>query len=494
MKRLNISRSSAKRMLHRSLIASAILCSTSSMFLSSCDSYVDITPRGALTIDSAYTYLELVANPMRCYYPSSFAYLSDDLWAKESKIIGYESISADGINFTFNEKADRTLLADNNLYENMYSDIMRCNLIISNIDKAPGSQNIRDLAKAEARVIRAFNHFLAINTYAKAYDPATAATDGGVCIMDHYTLEDTPSKATVKETYDFIISELEQSVPLLEKKPLNIYHPNAAFGWALLAKAYLFHRDWKKAEDAANESLKLNSALVDYNFINDNGGIARCRDFADTNNPEVLSYMWMGSGWTAEAATYYAYGVISPELIALYGDKDLRYSLFFRQSGTTITNYFDIGSGAAIWTPATTSARFTHMTVGMRTAETYLILAEALARQDHISDAMGYINLLRKNRVTGDYTLSTPSSQKEMMDVIIAERRKELLFGFHRFFDLKRFNLEPEYAKTITRVFPVVTKTIEPRTYTLQPNSPLYIIPFPRSATDKNPNLTQNGM
>lgn len=492
MKRLNISGFSAKRMLHHSLIAAAVMGSASGMFLSSCDSYVDITPKGALTIDSAYTYLELIANPMRCYYPSSFAYLSDDLWPKESKIIGYESVSADGINFTFNEQADRTLLPDNNLYENMYSDILRCNLVISNIDKAPGSQDVRDLAKAEARVMRAFNHFLAINTYAKAYDPSTAATDGGICIMDHYTLEDMPSKSTVAETYNFIISELEQSVPLLKEKPMNIYHPNLAFGWALLSKAYLFHRDWKKAEDAARKSLAINDALVDYNYINNNGGIARCRDFAETNNPEVLSYMWMGSGWTAEAATYYAYGVISPELIALYGDKDLRYSLFFRQSGTTITNYYDMGSGAAIWTPATTSARFTHMTVGMRTAETYLILAEAQARQNNIKDAIANINLLRKNRIEGEYILPTPSSQTEMMNIIIAERRKELLFGFHRFFDLKRFNLEPEYAKTITRVFPVVTKSIEPKTYTLKPNSHLYIIPFPRSATDKNPNITQN--
>lgn len=102
--------------------------------------------------------------------------------------------------------------------------------------------------------------------------------------------------------------------------------------------------------------------------------------------------------------------MISPELIALYGDKDLRYSLFFRQSGTTITNYYDMGSGAAIWTPATTSARFTHMTVGMRTAETYLILAEAQARQDNIKDAIANINLLRKNRIEGEYLLPTPSS------------------------------------------------------------------------------------
>lgn len=485
MKILNIIRKSI-------LAASAICCTSASMLFSSCDAYVDITPKGALTIDSAYTYLELIANPMRCYYPSSFAYLSDDLWAKESKIIGYESISADGINFTFNENADRTLLADNNLYENMYSDIMRCNLVISNIDKAPGSKETRDLAKAEARVIRAFNHFLAINTYAKAYDPSTAATDGGVCIMDHYTLEESPMKSTVAQVYDFIINELEVSVPLLQEKPLNIYHPNLAFGWALLSKAYLFHREWAKAEDAAQKSLAINNKLADYNIIENNGGVARYREFADDKNPEVLSYMWMGSGWTAEAATYYAYGVISPELISLFEPNDLRYSLFFRQSGTTITNYYDMGSGAAIWTPATTTARFTHMTVGMRTAETLLILAEAQARQDKLKEATDNINLLRKNRIHGDYVIPTPSSQTDLMHTIITERRKELLFGFHRFFDLKRFNLEPEYAKTITRTFPVVTKSIEPKTYTLRPNSPLYIIPFPRSATDKNPNLTQN--
>lgn len=260
----------------------------------------------------------------------------------------------------------------------------------------------------------------------------------------------------------------------------------------MLSKAYLFHREWAKAEDAAQKSLEINNKLVDYNIIENNGGVARYREFADDKNPEVLSYMWMGSGWTAEAATYYAYGVISPELISLFEPNDLRYSLFFRQSGTTITNYYDMGSGAAIWTPATTTARFTHMTVGMRTAETLLILAEAQARQDKLKEATDNINLLRKNRIHGDYVIPTPSSQTDLMHTIITERRKELLFGFHRFFDLKRFNLEPEYAKTITRTFPVVTKSIEPKTYTLRPNSPLYIIPFPRSATDKNPNLTQN--
>ena len=271
----------------------SFLLPPSSFLLSSCDSYIDITPKGSITVDSTSQYYELIVNPMRSYYPSSFIMLSDNQWAKESDILGYESQSMDAINFTFNEKADRTIMSDNNLYENMYSFIMWSNLILDNIDETTGSQELKTLAKAEARTFRAFDHFLAVNTFAKAYDPATAATDGGVCIMEHYDLEATPAKSTVAEVYDFIIKDLEESVDLLQEKPVNIYHPNKAFGYALLAKVYLFHRDWEKAKTAAETSLRLNSALVDYNVINDAGGTARNKDYARENNPEVLSYHWM---------------------------------------------------------------------------------------------------------------------------------------------------------------------------------------------------------
>ena len=471
------------------------LLSFSPSLLSSCDSYIDITPKGAITVDSTSQYYELIVNPMRSYNPAPFWHLTDDALAKESFILGYENLSFHGINYTFNEKADRTILSDNNLYENMYAYIMRSNLVIDNIDDTQGAADMKALAKAEARTFRAFDHFLAINTYAKAYDPNTAAHDGGVAIMDHYTLEETPAKSTVAEVYDFIIRDLEESVALLQEKPVNIYHPNRAFGYALLAKVYLFHRDWEKAKAAAETALKLNPTLIDYNVIKNAGGVARYTDYSHENNPEVLSYHWMGSGWTTEQATLYYYGLISPELKALFETNDLRYSLFLRDTGTSITSWFDAGSGGAIWTPATTTNRFTYMSVGLRTAEVYLILAEAHARLNNLQEAANYVNQLRAKRLSGDDTaIATPASQTEMIKIIISERRKELLFGFNRFFDLKRFNLEPEYAKTITRDYPVTNASeSRPRqTYTLRPDSRLYIIPFPHSARDKNPNLTLN--
>ena len=427
----------------------------------SCDSYIDITPKGKITVDSVSQYYQLIVDPMRAYYPSSFIMLSDNQWAKESEILGKESTSHDGINFTFNEAADRTILSDNNLYENMYKNILRSNLIIDNIDDAIGNPELKPLAKAEARVFRAFDHFLAVNTFAKAYDPATAATDGGVCIVDHYDLEATPAKATVAEVYDFIIKDLEESVALLEENPVNIYHPNKAFGYALLAKVYLFHRDWEKAKTAAEESFKLNSTLVNYNVIKNAGGLARKTDYCKDKNPEVLSYHWMAGWGSGEEICLLHYGMISPELKDLFESNDLRYSIFFRDNASSMIDWFDTGSGAAIWLRANTNLdRFTYISVGLRTAEVYLMLAEANARLNNLSVATSYINQLRANRLSGTTTdIDVPATQKEMMDQVILERRKELLFGFNRFFDLKRFNLEPEYQKTIVRKFPVVNIT-----------------------------------
>jgi hypothetical protein len=192
----------------------------------------------------------------------------------------------------------------------------------------------------------------------------------------------------------------------------------------------------------------------------------------------------------------YHYGMISPELKSLFEAGDLRYSLFLRDTGTSITSWYDSGSGAAIWTPAITNLdRFTYMSVGLRTAEVYLIMAEALARQNHLAEAANYVSKLRDKRIKGgNGHVDAPATQVEMVKMIIDERRKELLFGFNRFFDLKRLNIEPEYQKTITRVFPVlnISEAHPQQTYTLKPDSRLYVIPFPHSARDKNPNLTLN--
>ena len=454
-----------------------------------CENYVDITPTGKKTVDSTDTYYELIALPNRAYHPAAFALLSDNVWSKESNIIGNEFISWDGINMTFNEAANRKELSDNNLYENCYTYILRSTILISGVDVSLSDNDVKELAKAEAKIMRAWDHFILINTFAKAYNPETAATDGGVAIIDKYDLEATPTKSTVAQVYDFIIKDIEEALPYLQEEPVNVYHPSKAFGYALAARVYLFHRDWKKAKEAAEESLKLNNTLIDYIDLGAKGGPTKVTTYAKGGNPEVLNYAYMG-GPTEVLA--FCYGMLSPEMVQLFGQNDERLNQFFKTSDNSIY-YFDEGSGAALWNTSITYSKFQPMSVGMRTAEVYLILAEAKARLKDIPGAVQTLNQLREKRIKGaEAVLPEPATERAMVQAVIDERRKELISGFSRFWDLKRYNTEADYAKTITRTFPLVSTDVEKKTYTLKPDSRLYIIPFPLAAREKNPNLTMN--
>lgn len=460
-------------------MASLLILSTAA-----CEDYTDVTPKGSLVIETADQFLETVSLPNRGYPINNFQYLSDDQWMKEGDVIG-KTPNINTINFTFDETTDRvSLLNTSSFYNQAYTYINRWNTIISLVDDSKGDANTKQLAKAEAKIYRAYDHFLLVNTYAKGYDPQTAATDGGICIMDKFDLEAQPAKSTVAQVYAFIQKDIDEALPYLQEKPMDVYHPSLAFAYAFKAKVHLFKREIASAKEAAEKSLSYNNKIFDMVAYNTQGG-PNVVAVPAANNIEVLSYMYM-TGYN-EMNFAYQY-IISPELRTLFGTNDARFNLFFN---TTSTTNLDQGSNTAYW--ATVYTKLFYPTVGMKTTEVYLMLAECYAREDKFTEAVNVLNTLRAKRIlSGTVNLAVPTTRKETMDLVINERRKELLLGFNRFFDLKRLNTETEYAKTVTRVFPIVNKTVPQKTYTLQPNSRLYIIPFPLSVLQKNPKLTLN--
>ena len=146
-------------------------------------------------------------------------------------------------------------------------------------------------------------------------------------------MEATPTKSTVAQVYDFIIKDIEEALPYLQEEPVNVYHPSKAFGYALAARVYLFHRDWKKAKEAAEESLKLNNTLIDYIDLGAKGGPTKVTTYAKGGNPEVLNYAYMG-GPTEVLA--FCYGMLSPEMVQLFGQNDERLNPFFKTSDNSI--------------------------------------------------------------------------------------------------------------------------------------------------------------
>lgn len=62
----------------------------------------------------------------------------------------------------------------------------------------------------------------------------------------------------------------------------------------------------------------------------------------------------------------------------------------------------------------------------------------------------------------------------------------ECIGTYENFFDCKRWNTEANYKRTITRSLG------DYGTFSIKPESPLWVLPFPANATRYNPTLTQN--
>jgi starch-binding outer membrane protein, SusD/RagB family len=145
-----------------------------------------------------------------------------------------------------------------------------------------------------------------------------------------------------------------------------------------------------------------------------------------------------------------------------YSNNDLRRTLYFRSNGTGTVGFRGGYDG--------TSTPFN----GMATDEVYLIRAECAARAGLKDSALADLNRLLFTRwVTGTFIPFTATTADQALDIILTERRKELILRGSRWFDLRRLNKEPRFAKTLQRI--QNNNTI----YALPPNDPRYTFLIP---------------
>ncbi|RZL37602.1 MAG: RagB/SusD family nutrient uptake outer membrane protein [Pedobacter sp.] len=151
---------------------------------------------------------------------------------------------------------------------------------------------------------------------------------------------------------------------------------------------------------------------------------------------------------------------VLPELYASYEINDLRKTVYFRDNGN--------GSYAFKGSYDGTTLYFS----GIATDEVYLTRAECNARLGNGDLALKDLNdLLRKRYKTGTYIDLTQRDPALLLQVIIQERRKELLFRGLRWADIKRYNRDGAGIS--------LTRTVAGKTYTLEANSARFAIPIP---------------
>jgi hypothetical protein len=107
----------------------------------------------------------------------------------------------------------------------------------------------------------------------------------------------------------------------------------------------------------------------------------------------------------------------------------------------------EVTNGTAVWYHAykykayTNSGGSLEYSIVFRTAELYLIRAEARAQQGELTTALEDLNKIRNKAGLRNTSAVTV---EQILNAIIKERKSELFTEGHRFFDLKRNNLLDE--------------------------------------------------
>lgn len=342
-------------------------------------------------------------------------------------------------------------------WSDLYARINYINVILDEITQLPHETEDEQATylrvQGEAYFLRGWFYFVLANLYGDAYAPATC--EEKLCVPLKLTPyvehdKDKPTqfqRATVKEIYDQVVTDLLMAEDYLTQSPQKDEHRHYRASLEavdlLLSRVYLYMQDYVKAEEKADAVLA--SSLVRLASLS---LLSSTSPFLTSTNPELI--FSQGSNNLAPTGIFTGRAgdfCVTKELRDMYAEDDLRGECFFGiASNDSISLNYKYERGTV---RSRVSDVFT-----LRMAEAYLNKAEACAMQEgKEAEACRLLNELRVHRIE-NYEDKLYSGE-ELIRQIRNERRKELCFEGHRWFDLRRYAVceEYPYSRQIIHVF-----------------------------------------
>jgi hypothetical protein len=450
-------------------IKNILLVIVAGLLLGGCEKYLDTVPKGKTIPTTVADFQDLLQDEktMSKGFQNPI-YMVDDVYFPDN---------------VYNSRVNRSFAINGYIWttplyavnENdqdwrwLYSQIWTCNYILERIDDAPLeglSESVRLNVKAQALASRATSYFFLVNLYGKHYDPATASSDPAVPILTSTDLDQSPGRTSVQEVYDFVFDDLDNAFDIFDYDLADIsYHPSKAAIYGLKARIALLMEEWDVALEYAQMVLDIKNDLWDYNDYIDVTPTTILRASHGVNNIEAVfarSNYWF---YTSPMifTTY-----IADDLLNLFAEDDLRLQFF----GTYDAEY-DSYNYNLFW----------YAELGITVPEMYLTIAECQARSGNTSEAMSALNTLLVKRIdAATWTPETAADANEALDIVLTERRKELMFTGVRWLDQRRLIKTGDFTTTVTR-------TLNGTTYTFEPTPENYIINIPEDIKNFNPNI-----
>jgi hypothetical protein len=373
----------------------------------------------------------------------------------------------------------------------LYSTIGKANTVINNIpsvvDPELTSQRKQEMI-SEASFIRAFAYFHLVQLWGDVPLQLTEVKSISAENLDEIYPLLFPARAPQADVYAQIIKDLEAA--LIGVKPLNANKNIVTTGAVntLLAKVYatIEPHDWSKVLKYCNDVIAgPYSLLPEYDQLWDNSVENSAESIFEINYEGSSSSgnwgvnMFRGLDWKK-------FNIPSNDLVNAFdneGDMVRKNSSIAFEDVTghwsdqhwPQTNYPFVNKYRALDQPSPQNYIF------FRLADILLLKAEALNETGDVAGAAELVNQVRNRAHLANTTANT---QDAMRLAIEKERRLELAFEGHRWFDLKRT------GRAIQVINAVTDFGLASMSYNLTESKLVW--PVPQTEIDKNSKLEQN--
>jgi len=349
---------------------------------------------------------------------------------------------------------------DDPMWKDLYARIAITNVVIPKVDEMIDDlEEDRKRVKGEALFLRASFYWLLTNFYGLPYREATAATDLSVPLkLTDYVEDRYYSRNSVKEVFESIVNDLQQAVFFLKGvEQATVYQANEIAARLLLSRVYLYMERWEDALEQCDSIMEAKRySCLDLNTLDST------RSSTWAGSPEtIFSQGTYSMDFIMSEASYnpfYHYGwVVSDDLLSVYDKKDLRANIYLTETklpGASYNTTTTDGTFRCIKLKAKATDGYVSDMFLLRYPEVILNKAEALAMLGREEESKMCLQELRENRFHASDLKSIVQTGDEYIAFVRDERRRELCFEGHRWFDLRRYAVSSTHPFTKEIIHP----------------------------------------
>ena len=479
------------------------------LLLSSCD-FLNRSPYDSVDTSQGFqTLADAEAAINAAYQPLQWAKLYNmRIWTLDI-IAGNSEVGAGGgtdgeetvdlANFI----ADADNFAALDLWRGPSPGILRCNFVLQKVPTMDIDETIKNRILGEAHFLRAHYYFLLVRLFGGVPLQTEPADSNSDLLLP---------RASAEKVYELIVEDLDQAITLLPKRSAytleHIGRATKEAAMAELARVYLTHyQDYEHYQlvvDLCEEIRKMGYQLeanyadlwnpskqngvesifevqyygkTNYDFWSNENQASWLSTFTGPRNSGMAAGCYGWNQPTAEFVSQYEIGDVRKEKTVFYTGcptfDGMTYSSAYSTTGYNVRKFLltktqspDYNTSNQNW-------------VVTRYADVLLMKAEALNEMGQTTLAEAPLYEVRCRAGLTNRSTIEGLSQMQMREKIIHERRMELAFEGHRWFDIIRY--KDNYALNFLHSIGKTAAT-----------SKHLLLPIPTQEREANPKLTQN--